>query len=110
MAFAAIRDSAWLRATGEIGIRKSLGATDGRIQRDVVVRGLRTVLAGLLAGAIASLAFARVLGNLLHGVSVYDPLAFAAAGGVLVLTALIACWLPARRAAKVEPMQALRQE
>jgi len=99
-----------VRATGEIGIRKSLGATDGRIQRDIVVRGLRTVLMGLFAGALASLAFARVLGSLLHGVAIYDPLAFAAAGGVLLLAALVACWLPARRAAKVDPMIALRYE
>jgi putative ABC transport system permease protein len=99
-----------VRATGEIGIRKSLGATNGRIQRDVILRGLRTVMAGLLVGAVASLAFARVLGSLLHGVGVYDPPAFAAAGGVLLLTGLIACWLPARRAARVEPMAALRSE
>lgn len=99
-----------VRATGEIGIRKSLGATDGRIQRDLVLRGLRTVVVGLAAGFIASLAFARVLGNLLHGISTYDPLAFSAAGVVLLVAATIACWLPARRAAKVDPMVALRYE
>lgn len=99
-----------VRATGEIGIRKSMGATDGRIQRDVVSRGLRTVLVGLAAGGVASLAFARILGSLLHGVGVHDPVAFTAAGAVLLLTALIACWLPARRAAKVDPMVALRDE
>jgi predicted permease len=99
-----------VRETAEIGIRKSMGATDGRIQRDVVLLGLRTVLLGLLAGALASLAFARLLGSLLHGVSAYDPLAFAAAAGLLLLTALAACWLPARRASKVDPMVALRYE
>ncbi|HWM28826.1 MAG TPA: FtsX-like permease family protein, partial [Woeseiaceae bacterium] len=99
-----------VRATAEIGIRKSMGATDSRIQRDVVLRGLRTVLLGLLGGVVASLAFARVLGSLLHGVAIYDPLAFAAAGGLLLLTALVACWLPARRASKVDPMVALRYE
>jgi putative ABC transport system permease protein len=99
-----------VRETGEIGIRKSLGATDRRIQRDVVLRGLRTVLFGLLAGAVASLAFARVLGSLLHGVGVYDPLAFTGAAGLLLVTALAACWLPARRASKVDPMVALRYE
>jgi putative ABC transport system permease protein len=87
-----------------------MGATDGRTQRDVVLRGLRTVLLGLLAGALASLAFARLLGSLLHGVSAYDPLAFAAAAGLLLLTALAACWFPARRASKVDPMVALRHE
>lgn len=99
-----------VRTTGEIGIRKSMGATDGRIQRDVVLRGLRTVLTGLAAGMLASLAFARILGSLLHGVAPHDPAAFAAAGGILLLTAAIACWLPARRAAQVDPMVALRHE
>lgn len=99
-----------VRTTGEIGIRKSLGATDARIQRDVVRRGLRTVLAGLAAGAVASLVFARILGNLLYGVGIYDPWAFAAAAGLLLIAGLAACWLPARRAAAIEPMQALRQE
>ncbi|HUO82769.1 MAG TPA: ABC transporter permease [Gammaproteobacteria bacterium] len=99
-----------VRATGEIGIRKSLGATSGRIQRDVILRGLRTVVTGLLGGAVASLAFAQVLGSMLHGVGVYDPLAFAVAGAVLLLTGLAACWLPARRAARVEPSEALRHD
>ena len=99
-----------VRETGEIGIRKSLGATDRRIQLDVVLRGLRTVLLGLFAGALASLAFARLLGSLLYGVSAYDPIAFAAAAGLLLITALAACWLPARRASRVDPMVALRHE
>lgn len=99
-----------VRAIGEIGIRKSLGATDSRIRREVVLRGLRTVLAGLAAGALASLVFARLLANLLHGVGIYDPVAFAVSAGLLLVTALAACWLPARRAAAIEPMQALRSE
>lgn len=99
-----------VRETAEIGIRKSMGATNARIQRDVVLRGLRTVLAGLFAGVLASLAFARLLGSLLHGVSAYDPVAFATAASLLLLTALAACWLPARRASRVDPMVALRYE
>ncbi|MGH8223809.1 MAG: ABC transporter permease [Woeseiaceae bacterium] len=99
-----------VRATGEIGIRKSLGATDGIIQRDIVWRGLRTVLAGLLAGAVASLAFARILGNRLYGVGVHDPVAFSASAAILLFTALVACWLPAHRAAKLDPAAALRRE
>lgn len=99
-----------VRATGEIGIRKSLGATDARIQRDVVWRGLRVAIAGLALGALASLGFARLLGSMLYGVGNYDPAAFVTAAAVLLLTALLACWLPARRAARVEPMQALRAE
>jgi ABC-type lipoprotein release transport system permease subunit len=98
-----------VRATGEIGIRKSLGATDARVQREVILQGLRTVIAGLAAGAVASLVFARVLDNLLHGVGTHDPLAFAASAVLLLVTVVIACWLPARRAAAIEPMQALRQ-
>lgn len=99
-----------VRATTEIGIRKSLGATDGRVQREVAWRGLRVALLGVGGGLIVSLAFARILQSMLHGVSSNDMTAFAAATGVLLLTALLACWLPARRAARVEPMQALRQE
>lgn len=80
----------------------------------ILFRGLRRSprlsLAGLAVGAVASIAFARVLANLLHGVGIYDPLAFAASAGLLLVTVLAACWLPARRAAAVEPMQALRQE
>ncbi len=99
-----------VRATAEIGIRKALGATDGRIERVVVLRGLRTVVLGLAAGALASLAFVRVLANLLHGVGTYDASAFTAAAGLLLVTGLVACWLPARRAAKLEPVAALRHE
>lgn len=99
-----------VRTTGEIGIRKSLGATDGRIEREVVLRGLRTLVLGLGAGTVASFAFARVLGNLLHGVGTYDLLAFAASAGVLLVAGVVACWLPARRAARLEPVVALRHE
>ncbi|MEX2124639.1 MAG: ABC transporter permease [Woeseia sp.] len=99
-----------VRATGEIGIRKSLGATDARIQRDVILRGLRVAVAGLLVGGVASLGFARVLQGMLHGVGNYDAVAFFGAAGILFITSLVACWLPARRAARVESMQALRQE
>lgn len=99
-----------VRATGEIGIRKALGATDWRIQRDATLRGLRVAVAGLCVGGIASLAFARVLQGMLYGVGSFDVVAFATAAGLLAVSALVACWLPARRASRVEPMQALRQE
>lgn len=99
-----------VRATGEIGIRKALGATDARIERGVIARGLRVAVAGVVAGGIASLGFARLLQGMLHGVGAYDAAAFSAAAGIVLTTGLIACWLPARRAARVEPMQALRQE
>ncbi|HET6629401.1 MAG TPA: FtsX-like permease family protein, partial [Woeseiaceae bacterium] len=99
-----------VRATGEIGIRKALGASNSRIQRDVILRGLRVAIAGLCIGGIASLGFARVLQGMLYGVGSFDAVAFAGAACLLGVAALIACWLPARRAARVQPMQALRQE
>jgi predicted permease len=99
-----------VRATGEIGIRKALGASDSRIQRDVIFRGMRVAIAGLCVGGLASLGFARVLQGMLYGVGSFDAVAFTGAAGLLALAALAACWLPARRAARVEPMQALRQE
>lgn len=99
-----------VRATVEIGIRKSLGATDARVQREVVWRGLRVALIGLSVGLLVSFAFARVLQGMLHGVQSHDLVAFLLASGALVFTALLASWLPALRASQIEPMQAIRHE
>lgn len=99
-----------VHATTEIGIRKSLGATNARVQREVVQRGLRVALTGTAVGLVASFGFARVLQGMLHGVQSYDVIAFLLAAGVLLVTALLASWLPARRAARIEPMQAIRHE
>lgn len=96
--------------TTEIGIRKALGASDGRVLARVVRRGLTVTLAGIGAGLVLSLGFSRVLSGLLYNVSAIDPVAYGAATGILLAVALLACLLPARRAARVAPMEALRHE
>jgi putative ABC transport system permease protein len=96
--------------TQEIGIRVALGASPGSIRKMVVREGLLLTVAGLCVGTIVALALARFLKSQLYGVGAYDPLTFLGAAILLVLVALIACYLPARRATKVDPMVALRYE
>ena len=96
--------------TREIGVRLALGATAGGIARLVVGRGLALTAAGLAAGLALSWAFTRTMSSLLYGVGAGDPAAFAAGVGALGLVALVACGLPAWRAARVDPIQVLRQD
>ena len=96
--------------TREIGIRVALGARAGDVRALVVRQGMLPVLAGLLLGVIAALFAVRVLASLLYGVPPRDAVAFVAAGTVLTLTALAACYLPARRATRVDPITALKTE
>ncbi|MBL8203160.1 MAG: ABC transporter permease [Blastocatellia bacterium] len=96
--------------TGEFGIRLALGAQSQDILRLVIGQGLRLVVIGLLVGLAASLALSRLLEKLLFGVSTTDPLTFVIAALALTVIALLACWLPARRAMKVDPMVALHCE
>lgn len=94
----------------EIGLRLALGAQKANIYRLVVNDGLMPVLIGAVAGIAISFAFARVVGSLLFEVSPHNPVIALAAVGVLVVIGAAACLLPARRAAAVDPMQALRAE
>jgi macrolide transport system ATP-binding/permease protein len=96
--------------TKEIGIRMALGARGGDVVRMVLREGLAVVLVGVLIGLALSAVCARVMSSLLYGVSPTDPLAFGSVAGLMMVVALAACYLPARRATKVDPMIALRYE
>ncbi len=96
--------------TREFGIRQALGADRPAIIRLVLRQGLRTVLLGLLLGLAGSLAAARALQSMLFQISSFDPWTFGLVAVVLGLAAILACWLPARRATRVDPMVALRVE
>jgi putative ABC transport system permease protein len=96
--------------TAEIGIRMALGATSGRVLADVLREGLRLAAIGVLLGLVAALAVTRILSSFLYGVSPTDPLTFGGMTMLLAAVALAASYVPARRAARVDPMTALRCE
>jgi len=98
------------RRTHELGIRISLGASRGVVLRLVIGQGMALAVAGCAAGMVGALALTRLMTRLLYGVRPTDPLSFVAVGLLLVAIAGLATWIPARRATKVEPMQALRYE
>jgi predicted lysophospholipase L1 biosynthesis ABC-type transport system permease subunit len=95
---------------GEIGIRMALGARPGDVLRWVLGKGVGLALGGVGLGLIASLAAMRLIKTLLFGVSATDPLTFGAIALLLLCVALAACWIPARRATKVDPITVLRCE
>ncbi|HZI61978.1 MAG TPA: ABC transporter permease [Pyrinomonadaceae bacterium] len=96
--------------THEIGIRMALGAKRGDVLRLVVRQGMIMALIGLVIGLIGALSLSRVMTSMLHGVSPTDPLTFAGVSIVLLGVALLACLIPARRATRVDPIVALRNE
>jgi predicted permease len=96
------------QGTRELGLRMALGADAGSVLRLVLSRGLRLTTAGIALGAIAALVLTRLMGNLLYQVSPRDPIAYGFALLVLLGVALLACFLPARRATRVDPVSALR--
>ena len=96
--------------TAEFGVRMALGATNRDIAWPIVREALLMVGAGLAVGVPAALALARVVKSHLYGIAPHDPMTFAAGAILLLAVALVACWLPARRALKVDPLVALRAE
>ncbi len=98
------------RRQREIGIRLALGAQTRSVGSLVVREGAMLAIAGTVLGLVAALAATRTLGSLLYGVSTRDPLTFALAAGAILTMALVASWLPARAATRVEPINALRGE
>jgi predicted permease len=98
------------RRTREIGIRMALGAQAGAVLRMIMREGSIMVASGIIIGLLLAIATAKILSGLLYGVSALDPIAFTVAPFLLAVAALIATWLPARRATRVNPIQALRTE
>jgi putative ABC transport system permease protein len=98
------------RRTREIGVRLALGAGSGDVLRMVLGQGLRTIFVGVAIGIAGSLALTRTMESLLFGVTATDPLTFGGVTLLLVGAALLACYIPARRATKVDPLVALRHE
>ena len=96
--------------TREIGVRMAVGASAGNVVGMVLASALRTVAIGLAIGAVVALAAARLIASQLYGVSARDPVTFAAIAGLLLAVALAASGIPALRAARIDPMSALRAE
>jgi ABC-type antimicrobial peptide transport system permease subunit len=98
------------QGTREIGIRMALGANQPTVLKLVVKQGMTLALTGVAVGLVGALAFGRLVSSLLYGVKPTDPLTFASISVLLIIVALIASYIPARRAARIDPMVCLRSE
>jgi putative ABC transport system permease protein len=96
--------------TREIGVRMALGATTRDVLRMIVEQGLKRVVSGVALGVLGSLLLTLAIASLLFGISSTDPLTFAGVALLLTVIALLACFIPARRAARTDPMIALRRD
>jgi len=96
--------------TREIGVRMAMGAQASQVQMQVIAQGMRLVLIGVLIGVPISMAVAQAVKSMLFGLSSRDPVTYVGAAALLAIAGLMACWMPARRSAKVDPMIALRYE
>jgi putative ABC transport system permease protein len=98
------------RRTREIGVRMALGAEPRAVLRLVVGQGMGVALAGAGVGLVAALLLTRMMAGILYGVRPTDPVTYVTVAAVLLAIALAASWIPARRAARIDPMKALRSE
>jgi putative ABC transport system permease protein len=98
------------RGTREIGIRMALGAQAGAVLRMIMREGAVMLISGVAIGLLLAVATARIVSGILYGIGALDPVAFVVGPAVLSVAAVIAMWLPARRATRVNPVQALHAE
>jgi len=98
------------RRTREIGIRMAMGAQSGAVKRLVVRQGMTLAAVAVVLGWPAAWMLAKMASSFLYGIAPHDPVTFATVPLVLACVALVACWLPARRAASINPTDALRAE
>ena len=94
----------------EIGVRLALGASPGQVFRQVIGQGLRLAVAGVVVGLVAAAAATRLVQGLLFNTSATEPAVYIALSALLLAMAVLACYVPARRAMRVDPMTALRSE